>query len=62
MDKDAQLMFGPASDEVFDYFSLDGLFDDAYFPDDLDFTTLFDQMQHPGGNAPLVKGNPAFPA
>ena len=56
MDDDAPLMFGPANDEVFDYFSLDGLFDDAYFPEEVDFSNVFDQMQNPADNVPAVLG------
>jgi len=54
------LMFGPASDEVFNYFDLDGLFDEEYFPDDVDFSTLFDQMQNPTeGSFPQIKDSSA---
>ena len=50
------LMFGPANDEVFDYFTLDGLFDDDYFPPELDFSSIFSEPQGMSmQGAPLMK-------
>lgn len=50
------LMFGPVDDEVFDYFNLDGLFDDAYFPADVDFSGLVAQIDDPDHKVPIVEG------